>query len=74
MQRKVAAETQVTKRCGTPPETALRFGIGVEKLKRMRLFGVGPEYCKAGHRTVLYDWDKVEHWLASLPKGGGRVQ
>jgi hypothetical protein len=74
MQRKVATETQVTKRCGTPLETALRFGIGVDKLKRMRIFGVGPEYRKAGHRTVLYDWEKVEQWLTSLPKGGGRVE
>jgi hypothetical protein len=41
-------------------------------LKRMRLFGDGPEFRVAGHRTILYPWDRFEEWVESLPKGGGR--
>lgn len=61
----------VTKRCGNPAETALRYGLGEEKLRKMRLFGEGPEFRVAGHRSIVYDWEKVEVWLDSLPKGGG---
>jgi hypothetical protein len=61
------------KRCGNPTETALRFGLGEEKLRKMRFLGQGPEYRIAGHRSIVYDWEKVEDWLNSLPKGGAGV-
>ncbi|WP_035350165.1 hypothetical protein [Edaphobacter aggregans] len=60
------------KRCGTPTETAVRYGIGAEKLRKMRTLGAGPEFRVAGHRTVLYDWSKFEDWLNQLPSGGGK--
>jgi hypothetical protein len=61
----------IQKKCGDPAATAHRYGIGIGKLKTMRLLGIGPEFRVAGHRTILYDWATFETWLASLPKGGG---
>jgi hypothetical protein len=46
------------------------YGIPRQKLRKMRLFGRGPEFRRFGYRTVLYDVAKLEQWIASLPRGG----
>ena len=61
-------------RYGNPAETALRFGLGIEKLRKMRNLGIGPVFHRTGHRSLLYEWAAVETWLASLPKGGSETR
>lgn len=62
---------QKTKRFLNDQQIEEIYGIGRMKLRKMRLLGIGPEFRRLGHRTVLYDRDKLEQWIASLPKGGG---
>jgi len=71
MPRHSANRKIVVQQYGNSAETSQHFGVGVEKLKYMRLLNAGPEFYTVGHRTVLYDWRKFELWLSSLPKGGG---
>jgi predicted DNA-binding transcriptional regulator AlpA len=47
------------------PEAAEYCGIGESTLEKYRVYGGGPTYLKAG-RTVLYDVDDIDRWLASL--------
>jgi len=49
------------------------YGIGEAKLKRMRLLGIGPEFRRFGHKTVLYDVQLLEEWISQQPRGGERV-
>jgi hypothetical protein len=71
MPQKSAMKSDPVPRYGSTAETALRFGLGIEKLRKMRVLGIGPAYSVAGYRTVLYEFGEVEKWIASLPKGGG---
>jgi hypothetical protein len=71
MPPKSATKSAPIQQYGDAAATSLRFGIGTEKLRKMRLHGVGPEFRVAGHRTILYDWARFETWLATLPRGGG---
>ena len=47
-----------------------RYNTTEEFLACLRNEGKGPEYIKAGHRTILYPVEKFEAWLAAQPKGG----
>jgi hypothetical protein len=60
-----------SKEYGNSAETSFNFGIGMDKLKQLRLSGKGPEFRVVGHRTIIYDWKKFQAWLSSLPRGGG---
>jgi hypothetical protein len=57
--------------CGGPADTAIRYGIGTDKLRRLRTYGDGPPFRIFGHRTVVYPWKDFELWLNNLPGGGG---
>jgi hypothetical protein len=71
MPRSAIKKSDPVQQYGDVAATARRYGIGIGKLKKMRLLGIGPEFRTAGHRTILYSWPQFEQWLASLPKGGG---
>jgi len=49
------------------------YGLKPGKLKKMRILGIGPEFRRFGHRTVLYDAARLEQWIESLPSGGGKL-
>jgi hypothetical protein len=69
--RPSSSKTESTKRFATPPEISALYGVGIARLRKLRMQGVGPEFTKVGYRTVLYDIEKFEAWLAQLPRGGG---
>lgn len=47
----------------TPAQTAAYLNVTRSKLERMRSEGVGPDYCKIGHKTVRYEPNIVYAWL-----------
>lgn len=47
-----------------PVEAAKYAGFSKSKLDKLRLFGDGPVFIKAG-RVVLYDIDDLDRWLAA---------
>jgi hypothetical protein len=72
MPRKRVKQEPTKPRYVPPPVIERMYGLGAEKLRNLRMRGTGPEFVKAGYRTVLYDLEKVETWLAQLPRGGGQ--
>jgi hypothetical protein len=53
-------------------EVSAIYGLGEAKLKKLRMRGMGPEFRKFGHRTILYDVNLLEIWISQQPRGGGR--
>jgi hypothetical protein len=49
------------------------YGIGRGKLAKLRFAGKGPEFRRFGHRTVRYNVEAFEAWIAEQPRGGERV-
>lgn len=47
------------------PQAAAYLGISVSTLNKMRCYGGGPFYYKAGSRVVLYDRADLDSWLES---------
>jgi hypothetical protein len=48
MPRKSSIKSDILQEYGDAAATALRYGIEKDKLKKMRLLGIGPEYRTAG--------------------------
>jgi len=46
------------------PEAAQYMALSPSTLSKLRLTGDGPPFCKLG-RTVVYDPDDLDAWLAS---------
>jgi hypothetical protein len=67
-----ATNTSVPKKFISDREISQLYGIGEAKLKRMRLLGIGPEFRRFGHKTVLYDIRLLEEWIEKQPRGGER--
>jgi hypothetical protein len=61
------------KRLMTPRDLDEEFGVGIIRQRKMRARGVGPEFVRAGYRTIYYRREKVLEWIASLPSGGGQA-
>ena len=53
----------------TPAQLADYLQRSEQTLANWRWQGKGPRYTKPG--GILYDWDDVRAWEASLPSGGG---
>lgn len=50
------------------PDTAAAYlSLSTQRLAKMRLYGGGPQFIKAG-RSVLYRCDDLDAWLASLSR------
>ena len=49
----------------TPSEAAQVLGVTEQTLTEWRRHRQGPPYLKLGHKTVRYDRDALEAWLAS---------
>ena len=47
------------------PEAAAYVGLSPSTLEKLRVFGGGPEYEKAGPRVVVYSIEALEGWLAA---------
>lgn len=45
------------------PEAARYLGLAVSTLNKMRCFGGGPQFAKAGPRVVVYDRRDLDEWL-----------
>lgn len=46
-------------------DAALYIGLAQSTLNKMRCFGGGPRFVKAGPRIVIYDRIDVDEWLES---------
>jgi predicted DNA-binding transcriptional regulator AlpA len=49
------------------PDAARYLGLAASTLEKMRIYGGGPVYQKAGPRIVVYRTEDLDAWLA-----GGR--
>ncbi len=47
------------------PEAARYLRIAVSTLAKLRCYGGGPRFAKAGPRLVIYDRADLDAWLAS---------
>jgi hypothetical protein len=45
------------------PEAADYVRVAVSTLAKYRMNGLGPRYCKAGPRIVVYEEDDLDSWL-----------
>jgi predicted DNA-binding transcriptional regulator AlpA len=45
------------------PEAARYLGLAQSTLNKMRCFGGGPRFAKAGPRVVIYDRHDLDEWL-----------
>jgi predicted DNA-binding transcriptional regulator AlpA len=45
------------------PEAARYLGLAQSTLNKMRCFGGGPRFAKAGPRVVIYDRCDLDEWL-----------
>lgn len=52
-------------------QVAERLGVSVALVRRWRLLGQGPRYCKLG-AAVRYRPEDLAAWLESRPSGGGQ--
>jgi hypothetical protein len=50
-----------------PDIAATYISLSTQRLAKMRLFGGGPTFIKAG-RSVLYRREDLDNWLASLSR------
>ena len=48
----------------TTAEVAQYLGTTPGQLAQMRYAGTGPHFTLTGPRSVRYDWDDVDRWLA----------
>ena len=48
-----------------PPEAAEYVRLSTSTLAKMRVYGTGPSFIKAGARVVLYSIVALDEWLAS---------
>lgn len=46
-------------------EASKYMHLSKSTLSKMRLYGTGPKFLKAGKRSVLYSIDEIDNWLAS---------
>jgi hypothetical protein len=58
------SETRVPRRHLRPAEAAVYAGFSRSKLDKLRVFGGGPVFIKAG-RVVLYDIEDLDRWLGA---------
>jgi predicted DNA-binding transcriptional regulator AlpA len=47
-----------------PPEAARYLRMAVSTLAKLRCYGGGPRFAKAGPRLVIYDRADLDAWLA----------
>jgi predicted DNA-binding transcriptional regulator AlpA len=45
------------------PEAARYIGLAQSTLNKMRCFGGGPRFAKAGARVIVYDRRDLDEWL-----------
>ena len=48
-----------------PKEAAEMLRLSPSTLAKMRVYGTGPRYMKAGGKLVLYSLDDLKSWLNS---------
>ena len=48
-----------------PKDAAGYVKMAPSTLAKMRLYGTGPNFIKAGARVVLYDRDTLDQWLSA---------
>jgi hypothetical protein len=68
--QKIPATSEVKPRYARAFWLEQKYATSEEFLANLRNEGTGPEYIKAGHRTIIYDVEKFEAWLAAQPRGG----
>ena len=66
------SDTQAKKRLLTSQEVNREYGLGLCKLREMRLTETGPAFLRLGQRTVLYDREQLDAWLASVSRAAGK--
>ncbi len=52
--------------CNMRPKVAAAYiGLSASLLAKMRVYGGGPVYSKAGPRVVIYNVEDLDAWLAA---------